>query len=154
MPRGTTTSRMGPAPKKPSSALAEHKDNKLRAKPKWHSLAKEFWRITLEVGPALNYSKTDYWSAYTFAEWVSRNLKPQYIGNDEDGNPIYEEKPPTAAFMDSVMRALQRLQWLEADRRRLEAEMSRVGSHNNAPAGIPDGVVSLDEQRAKRSRAS
>lgn len=115
------------------------------ANSKWHPVAKRWFESLGRSGQSVFYEPSDWATAYLVAESISRELKPQPIGNTEDGQPVMATLPPKGASLSAWLRAMTVLMATEGDRRRLRLELSRPG-----PAGeVETDVSELAEYRRR-----
>lgn len=118
-----------------------------KANSKWHPVAKRWYESLAQSGQAVFYEPSDWATAYLIAESLSRDLKPQPIGVDDDGAPVLESIPLKGTSLSAYLKAFTVLLTTEGDRRRLRLELSRG---DEGPAeGSP--VALLDEFRDARS---
>src|SRR5688572_15066780 len=64
------------------------------AKSDWHPLAKRWFWSLAKSGQSVYYEPADWETAWALAESMSREFKPQVVGNTIDGEPIWAEVPP------------------------------------------------------------
>ncbi|MEX2408861.1 MAG: hypothetical protein WD489_07120 [Rhodovibrionaceae bacterium] len=97
-------------------------------------------------GQSRFYEESDWATAYLLAEAISRELKPQPIGNTEDGEVVYASLPPKGASLAAWLKAMSSLLVTEGDRRRARLELqapSEVDPQEEA------AVADLDEYRKR-----
>jgi hypothetical protein len=112
----------------------------------WHAIAKQ-WYLSLEPsGQSEFYEPSDWAMAYLIAESISRDLKPQVVGiNEETGKPVKATIPLKGASLSAYLKAMTALLVSEGDRRRANIELQRGGG--DEPAEKSAGVVALDAYR-------
>lgn len=116
------------------------------ADPKWHPIATQFYESLQKSGQAIWLEPSDWSVAYILAESLSRDLKPQYVGtNEETGEPILMTIPLKGSSLSSYLKAFSALLVTEGDRRRLRIELERQKRIDEAAEG---GVV-LDIVQAR-----
>lgn len=149
----------GPVPKRSTQRRRQNKESKpekaagaKQVKPpepheKWHPAAKAWYESLAESGQSAFYEPSDWATAYLIAESISRDLKPQVVGvNEETGEPTMAVIPMKGASLSAYLKAMTALMVTEGDRRRARLELERGGSD---PAPKPAGVTALDEYRRR-----
>lgn len=112
---------------------------------KWHPVAKRWFESLASSGQMAFYQASDWATAYLVAESMSRDLKPQPIGVDEEtGKPVVAVIPLKGASLTAYLKAFTALMVTEGDRRRLGLELQRSGSAAEAPE-----VPNLDDYRRR-----
>lgn len=97
----------------------------------WHPIARDWYESLARSGQSVFYEPSDWATARLIAEAMSRELKPQPIGVDDDGQPILREKAPTGAAISSWMKAMAVLLVTEGDRRRVQVELERTSDEQD-----------------------
>jgi hypothetical protein len=93
---------------------------------KWHPLAKRWYESLAASGQSVFYEPSDWATAVLIAESISRDLKPQFVGlNEESGEPIFESIPMKGASLAGYLKAMTALVVTEGDRRRAGIELQR-----------------------------
>lgn len=113
----------------------------------WHPVAKQLYNSLKQSGQAAFMEPSDWGTAWVLCESISREMKPQPIGNTEAGEPIMAELPPKGASLAAWLKALSLLMATEGDRRRLRLELERP-----APSGaVGEGasVSHIDDIRRR-----
>jgi hypothetical protein len=133
----TTEPTKAPAtPKKPTAP---------RADPKWHPVAKRWYAALGKSGQSEFYEPSDWALACLLAESMSRDLKPQVVGiNEETNEPVFAVIPLKGASLAAYLKAMTGLLVTEGDRRRASVELQRA-----KPAPPADGVPNLNEYRRR-----
>lgn len=117
---------------------------------KWHPAAAQWYRALAESGQATFYEPSDWATAWLIAESISRDLKPQVVGvNDETGEPVFAVIPMKGANLSAYLKAMTALLVTEGDRRRARLELER--SQPDVQDDKPAGVTALDEYRSRLS---
>lgn len=149
----------GPVPKRSSQRRRKNKTTPVESAPaapvvvdvpeshaKWHPAAKAWFESLGRSGQSAFYEPSDWALAYLIAESISRDLKPQVVGvNEETGEPVMAVIPMKGASLSAYLKAMTALMVTEGDRRRARLELERGGSE---PAVDPD-VPNLDDFRAR-----
>ena len=118
-----------------------------KADPKWHAAAKAWYGRLKDSGQAVYYEPSDWALAWLVAESISRDLKPQVIGiNEQTGKPVFAVVPMKGASLAAYLKAMSALLVTEGDRRRAGIELERAGAETDA---AHDDVPSLDDYRAR-----
>jgi hypothetical protein len=109
----------------------------------WHPTARRLYDSFATSGQNLYYQPSDWAILYLVAESISRDLKDQFLGiNEETGQPIMGQIPLKGASLAAYLKAFTGLMATEGDRRRAQMELeqkSRKGQGKDEPTG--DGVV-------------
>jgi hypothetical protein len=117
-----------------------------RADPKWHPAARRFYAALNESGQAAFYEPSDWQLAWLTAESISRDLKPQVIGvNEQTGKPVFAVVPLKGASLQAYLKAFSALLLTEGDRRRAGLELERQADDGGAGEDVP----SLDDYRQR-----
>lgn len=109
----------------------------------WHPVARRWFDSLALSGQSRFYEPSDWGTAVTVAETLSRELKPQVVGTTEEGEPIWAEVPIRGASLNAILKAMTGLMVTEGDRRRSRLELERP----DAAAPAPPPVTPLDEYR-------
>lgn len=117
------------------------------ADPKWHPIATQFYEGLQKSGQAIWLEPSDWSVAYILAESLSRDLKPQYVGmNEETGEAILMTIPLKGSSLSAYLKAFSALLVTEGDRRRLRIELERQKRIDEAAEG--GKVVDIVQARA------
>ena len=115
--------------------------------PGWHPIAAMFYDSLQRSGQAIWLEPSDWATAYILTESLSRDLKPQFVGiNEETGEPILMTIPLKGSSLSSYLKALSSLLATEGDRRRLRIELERQKRIDEAAEG--GKVVDIVQARA------
>lgn len=107
---------------------------------KWHPIAIQMWEAQIKSGQVLWMEPSDWAILYTLCESLSRDMKPQVVGiNEQTGKPIMATVPLKGASLNAYLKAFASLLMTEGDRRRLRIELERQKRLDAAAEG--DGVV-------------
>lgn len=130
----------GPAPKRKSQRLGhvskEERESATKvvsayavvppdADPEWHPIGLR-WFESLKTSPQSQwYTDGDWLSAYSIAESMSREFKPQpvRIGQGPDAETVMVEMPPKAASLTAWLNGFAQLLVTEGARRRVGIEL-------------------------------
>lgn len=116
---------------------------------KWHRIARRWYDSLAESGQSEFYESSDWALAQIVAESISRDLKPQVVGvNEETGEPVMAVIPMKGASLGAYLKSMTALMVSEGDRRRAGIELKRA-----APEAEPEDpkVAVLDEYRQRLS---
>lgn len=110
------------------------------ANPKWHAVAKRLYLSLEKSGQAKFYEESDWSAAYLLAESLSRDLKPQVVGYDEEKHKVVRAYIPLkGASMAAYLKAFAALGVTEGDRRRMGIEVDRKkGKPELKPVSVMD----------------
>jgi len=111
-----------------------------KADPKWHAGAQRWYASLQKSGQSSFYEPSDWAMAWLIAESISRDLKPQVVGvNEETGEPVFAIIPMKGASLAAYLKAMTALLATEGDRRRagLELERASVGTDVPAASDVP-----------------
>lgn len=111
--------------------------------PEWHPIAKRWFHSLRESAQSKFYEPSDWAMARIVAESISRDLKPQVVGVQEDGEVIYATIPMKGAALAAYLKAMTALMVSEGDRRRLKIEIDRSSPED----AENDDVPNLDDYR-------
>lgn len=92
-----------------------------RVNPKWHPIAKRWYRALKESGQSQFYEPSDWAAAYYVAEAMTRNLEAGRF---------------SAQMFAAIWSAMNDLLTTEGDRRRVQIELQRGGPDPEVPAGV------------------
>ena len=109
----------------------------------WHKIAKDWYESLAESGQSKFYEPSDWATAYVVAESLSREMKSQFVGVNDDG-PVFAKIPIKGGNLNAYLKAMQVLLVTEGDRRRLQLEIQR----DREPRAEPAKVTRLDDYRA------
>lgn len=109
--------------------------------PDWHPVALRLFESLKASGQARFYEPSDWATAFMLCESVSREMKPQPVGD----HGVLMELPPKAASIAAWLKGLTALMATEGDRRRAAMELQRPASPKEAG---PD-VAEFDEYRRR-----
>jgi hypothetical protein len=110
----------------------------------WHPVALQWYRSLARSGQSAFYTESDWATAYTVAESMSREFSPQPIV-DKDGGVTMVSLPPKGASLAAWLRAMTALLVTEGDRRRAGLELHREPAVEEANADVSE----LDEYRSR-----
>lgn len=149
----------GPVPKRSTQRRRQNKESKPTkaatttqpprppaTKKDWHPIAKRWFDSLKKSGQNQFYEESDWALAYTIAESISRDLKPQPIGvHEETGEVVMAVIPMKGASLNAYLKAMGSLLVTEGDRRRagIELERGTVEPETN------DEVADLDAYRSR-----
>lgn len=132
--------------------LAE--EGMIPADEKWHPVAKQWYESLAKSGQRIYYQPSDWAIAYVLAESLSLDLKPQFVGiNEQTGEVMMERIPLKGASLAAYLKGFTALMATEGDRRRLQLELERdslKGKGQEDPT--EDGIV-LDRAAMFRKKA-
>lgn len=116
---------------------------------RWHPAARAWYESLARSGQSTFYEASDWALAYLIAESISRDLKPQVVGvNEESGEPVMAVIPMKGASLSAYLKAMTALLVTEGDRRRARIELERAGAEPSCDgAGDKPGVSYLDAYR-------
>lgn len=116
---------------------------------KWHPIAVSWFESLKVSGQSVFYEQSDWATAYLLAESISRDLKPQVVGvNDETGEPVLATIPMKGASLAAYLKAMSVLLVTEGDRRRAGVELERPTVDEPEQ---PATVSALDDYRRRLS---
>lgn len=119
------------------------------ANSRWHATAKRWYESLSASGQSVYYEPSDWATAYLIAESISRDLKPQFVGvNEQTGEPILQTIPMKGASLAAYLRAMTALLVTEGDRRRARLELERQAQ---ADEDEDAAVTALDAYRQRIS---
>jgi len=107
------------------------------AKADWHPLAKRWFQSLSKSGQSVYYEPADWETAWVLAESMSREFKPQVVGNTIAGEPIWAEVPPRGSALAAWRQMMAALLVTEGDRRRAGLELQR-GPAEEAEADVSE----------------
>lgn len=111
----------------------------------WHPVAKTWYESLAKSGQRIYYQPSDWATAYLLAESISRDLKPQFVGvNEESGEVIYEAIPLKGASLAAYLKGFSSLMATEGDRRRLQLELERESLKGQGKDDVTEDGVVLD----------
>lgn len=117
------------------------------ANEKWHVVALQIWESLTESAQSVYYEPSDWAVAYLMCESLSRDLKPQVVGvNEETGQPVMAKIPLKGASLSAYIKMMTNLLVTEVDRRRAGVEIVRA-QHQSTPEELDDNVTKLDDYR-------
>ena len=115
----------------------------------WHPIAKQMWQAQIKSGQVLWMEPSDWAILYTLCESLSRDMKPQVIGINEDtGEPTFAKIPLKGASLNAYLKAFASLLMTEGDRRRLRIELERQKRLDAAAEG-EGKVVDIVQKRSE-----
>ena len=119
----------------------------------WHPVAAQWYESLARSGQAIFYEPSDWATAYTLAETLSRELNPQFISyvDKETGETMAEwvTMPIKGASLNAILKGMTALMVTEGDRRRLSIELERKRGADAAAAALA-GVASISDKRQQR----
>lgn len=109
----------------------------------WHPIALQWYESLGRSGQRIYYQPSDWATAYLLAESLSRDLKPQFLGLNEEGEPVMGKIPLKGASLAAYLKGFNVLMATEGDRRRLSLELERESLKGKDLSGgsSEDGVV-------------
>ncbi len=119
----------------------------------WHPIALRWYQSLGRSGQSAFYEESDWLTAYTIAESMSREFgeQPLVVGTGKDATVEMHLLPPKAASLAAWLKGMAGLMVTEGDRRRSGLELQRP----QPATGEEDGDVSeLDEYRDRLGRSS
>ena len=94
---------------------------------KWHPVAERWYRSLSESAQCIFFEPSDWAVAYMTAESISRDMKPQVVGiNEETGEPVLAKVPLKGASLSAYTKIFGALLMTEGDRRRASVEITRT----------------------------
>lgn len=115
---------------------------------KWHPVAKMLWDSQQSSGQVLWMEPSDWAILYATCESLSRDLKEQFVGLDEEGHPVMAKIPLKGSSLTAYMKVFASLLMTEGDRRRLRIELERQRRIDAAAEGAGK-VVDIVSRRAE-----
>lgn len=113
----------------------------------WHPIARQIYDSVLKSGQVIWMEPSDWSVLYLLCESLSRDLKPQVIGiNEESGEPVFAVIPLKGSSLNAYTKTMASLMMLEGDRRRLRIELERQKRLDAAAEG--GTVVDIVQHRA------
>lgn len=112
----------------------------------WHPVARRWFDSLSVSGQSFWYQASDWATAYLLAESISRELKPQPVGNTEAGDVVWASLPPKGASLAAWLKAMSSLLVTEGDRRRMRIELAKSDSSEEHA-----DVSWIDDARLRRS---
>ena len=110
----------------------------------WHDIAKWWYESLARSGQSIYYQPSDWATAYLLAESMSRDLKPQFVGLDEEGEPKFAVIPLKGASLAAYLKGFTVLMVTEGDRRRMNLELERSSLKGQERGVAADDGVVLD----------
>lgn len=111
----------------------------------WHPIAKQWYESLNNSGQKIFYQPSDWATAYVLAESLSRDLKPQFVGvNEETGEVIMQAIPLKGASLSAYLKGFSSLLGTEGDRRRLQLELERESLKGQGKDDVTEDGVVLD----------
>lgn len=119
------------------------------AEASWHPAARAWFDALKDSGQSAFYEPSDWATAHLIAESISRDLKPQVVGiNEETGKPVMATIPMKGASLSAYLKAMTSLLVTEGDRRRAGLELER--QHLIPDTGEePTDVTNIEDYRAR-----
>lgn len=136
--------------KAPTKAVDPHEVEIPAADEDWHPVAKLWFNSLERSGQSAFYANSDWGAAFLLAESISREMKPQVVGNTKDGEPVWASIPPKAASVAAWLKGMTALLATEGDRRRAAVELQRPKPQGDEGGG---DVSEIDDWR-RRLRGS
>jgi hypothetical protein len=109
----------------------------------WHDMAKAFFEGVKKSIFTKFYEPSDWQVLMISLESLSRDLKPQFVGVNLEGEPIMQKTPIKGASLNAYSKIWASLLLTDGDRRRLRLEIERDG------AGLP---AEPSEEQVQQSR--
>ena len=92
----------------------------------WHIIAKKFYEDALRSGQCYYYEASDYATLYLICESISRDMKPQVVGMDQETGELKRARIPLkGTSLNAYMKAMGDLLINEGSRRRAKVELVR-----------------------------
>lgn len=95
----------------------------------WHPIAVEFWESLQTSGQARWYEQSDWAAAYMLCEAISREMKPQFLGQrtlpDGSTEPFAGIVPVKGTSLNAFRSWMASLLVTEGDRRRVQMELQK-----------------------------
>lgn len=92
----------------------------------WHPIARQLYDSVKSSGQVIWMEPSDWSTLYLICESLSRDLKPQVVGiNEETSETVMAVIPLKGASLNAYLKAMSSLMMLEGDRRRLRIELER-----------------------------
>lgn len=118
----------------------------------WHEIARLVYDSVIRSGQVIWMEPSDWSVLYLMCESLSRDLKPQFIGiNEETGEVITAVIPLKGSSLNAYNKTMASLMMLEGDRRRLRIELER-NKRIEAAASGEGVVVDIVQRRADAFR--
>lgn len=115
----------------------------------WHPIARQIYESQVISGQVIWMEPSDWSVLYLMCESISRELKPQFVGiNEETGEPVMAIVPIKGASLNAYNKTMASLMMLEGDRRRLRVELERQKRLDAAAEG-EGKVIDIVEKRAE-----
>lgn len=113
----------------------------------WHPIAKQIYEAQMRSGQVIWMEPSDWAMLYMMCESISRDMKPQVIGiNEETGKPVMAVVPLKGASISGYLRAFNELLMAEGGRRKLRIELERQKRLDAAAEG-EGKVVDIVQKR-------
>lgn len=111
----------------------------------WHPVARRWYEALGESGQSVYYERSDWATAYTVAESLSRDLKPQFLGLDGEGEPIVRAVPIKGSALQAYLKAMANLLVTEGDRRRAHLELQKSSAEQDTQQASVTRLRALDD---------
>ena len=96
------------------------------ANSRWHPVARHIYESLQSSGQSKFYEASDWAAAYLLAESLSRDLKPQVVGEDALTGKMFRACVPLkGASLAAYLKGFAALGVTEGDRRRMGIEIDR-----------------------------
>ncbi len=116
----------------------------------WHPIAEEAYWSLARSGQVIFMEPSDWMTAYTLCETLSRELKPKPMTTtDADGATSirWVKQPVNGAVLSSFLKGWNSLMATEGERRRLRIELERKRRIDEA-AEATSNVIDIVQERA------
>ena len=108
---------------------------------KWHPIAKQIYQAQRDSGQVLFMEPSDWAMLYLMCESISRDLKPQFVGLTEEGEPVMETIPLKGASLNAYLKGFNDLLVAEGGRRKLRLELERKNRLDAAAGAVETGAA-------------
>ena len=112
----------------------------------WHPVAAAWYESLRHSGQRVFYQPSDWATAYIVAESLSRDMKPQVIGIDEEGEVKFAVIPLKGSSLAAYLKAFTALMATEGDRRRMNIELRKASLLGQGKDDVTEDGVVLDRR--------
>jgi hypothetical protein len=111
----------------------------------WHRVARMWYCSVKRSAQSLYYQDSDWAVAYMLAETLSRELKPKFVGwNEEEAKAEYAVSPISGTSLTAILKGMASILTTEGDRLRVRLEAHNAGAQGQAPGPVlPPGQRKL-----------
>lgn len=109
----------------------------------WHRVARMWYCSLKRSAQSLYYQDSDWAVAFMLAETLSRELKPKFVGwNEEEAKAEYAVSPISGTSLSSILKGMASILATEGDRLRVRLEAHNIGAQQKVtgPSLSPDEV--------------